>query len=512
MKKLPIGIQTFEELINENYLYIDKTEYLYQLLLGKYYFFSRPRRFGKSMTISTLEQIFLGNQELFKGLWIYDKIIWEKYTIIRLDFSSIYDKDKKLSDSIVNRLETIANEYGLNLEKDTVKEKFQELILKLSVNKKVVILIDEYDKPIVDHIENNENANLNREILQNLYSVIKGNDNNIKFLLLTGVSKFAKVSLFSEFNNLHDITTTKTFSAMCGITEDEMQLYFEPYIDKLKLDYSDTYSDIKKEIKSWYNGYSWDGVISVYNPFSILNLFSNMQFDNYWYYSGTPKFLLSYIKKYQFTSLDIEKQVIDLSHFNKHEIDNMSLLSLMFQTGYLTIKAYYRHNNTVLLDYPNKEVENSFTTHLLSEFNNGQTDKTAMLVRDLDNALSNNNLDKFIELLKVTFKNVTYPNIEDSEKYYHSIFYLVLKLLGFNIESEVMTIDGRIDAVIHTETTIYVIEFKIGDAQKALAQIKEKNYHQKYLHENKSIVMLGIGFNLRKKNIGSVEIEKVKEI
>jgi len=353
---------------------------------------------------------------------------------------------------------------------------------------------------------------MNREILQNLYSVIKGNDNNIKFLFLTGVSKFAKVSLFSEFNNLSDITTDSSYSNLCGITENELTLYFESYIEILKQHCKDDFPDIHAAIKTWYNGYSWDGKNFVYNPFSILNLFSKKKFDNYWFQSGTPHFLVKYMKINNFTSFDIENRMINTNLFDSHDIEHLSFYSMMFQTGYLTIKAYYPQSLNALLDFPNKEVEMSFSTHLFTEFNKGQIDRTNVLITNIESALNTNNIDKFIELLKVTSKNVTYPNIEDSEKYFHSIFYLVLKLLGFNIESEVMTIDGRIDAVIHTETTIYVIEFKIGDAQKALAQIKEKNYHQKYLHENKSIVLLGIGFNLRKKNIGSVKIEKVKEL
>lgn len=508
MKKLPIGIQTFEKLIEENYVYIDKTQYLFELMQNNYFFMSRPRRFGKSMTISTLEQINLGNKELFKGLWIYDKIVWEKYPIIRLDFSSIGFMDIGLDIAISNKLKQIANEYGIELTQTGIALQFQELIQKLAQIKSVVILIDEYDKPIVEHIDNIEKSIHNRDILRNLYSVIKSNDKYIKFLFITGVSKFAKVSLFSELNNLMDITLHSKYASICGITQEELNFYFDENIKQLEIKNQDIYTNIKQTIKDWYNGYSWDGENTVYNPFSILQLFEFQKFDNYWFQSGTPSLLVKYMKTNMITSFDVENVVLDTSIFDFHDIENISLYSLMFQTGYLTIKEVFPTQNTVRLDYPNLEVSRSFSIHLLTELNNTQIDKTGILIRDLDIALRNNNIEKFIELMKVTFKNVTYPNIENKEKYYHSIFYLVLKLLGYNIQSEVMTIDGRIDVVIHTNTTIYVIEFKTGEAQKALEQIKAKNYHQKYANEKKEIVLVGIGFNLRKKNIGDFVVEK----
>ncbi len=511
MKKLPIGIQTFSEIINENYLYVDKTQEIAKLLNGKYYFLSRPRRFGKSLTISTLEQIFLGNQELFKDLWIYDKIEWTEFPIIRIDFSPASHKLIGLENTIISTLKNIAEKYNIIFVSQDYSSMFRELIVKISKEKRVVILIDEYDKPIIDFVDDLEQAKKNRDILKNFYSVIKGADQNIRFLFITGVSKFSQVSIFSDLNNLNDITIGSNFANLVGYTQTELDFYFKEGFENLELKYKDVFPDIKQVVKEWYNGYSWDAENFVYNPFSILNLFYKNILDNYWFKTGTPTFLIKLIEKNNYDAFDLENINVNTAFLDKYDIENIELISLLMQTGYLTVKQVDIKYNIFTLNYPNREVAESFSNYLITSFNKNTHEKNSILLNQLIFSILKNDLVQFIETIKSIFANITYPNIDNKEKYYHSIFYLTLKLLGFNIESEVLTIDGRIDAVLQTDTHIYVIEFKISTAKTAMKQLKTKNYHQKYMNQSKSIVLLAIGFNMNEKKIGDYLIENVKK-
>lgn len=491
-------------------MYVDKTEHLHRLISrGKYYFLSRPRRFGKSLMVSTLKEIFEGNRNLFRGLWIEDKIDWEPRPVIFLDFSEVVSREIPLQESINSELDRIAQGFGLTLRSNSNDQKFRELIEQVGAERQVAILVDEYDEPIINFLDDMPRAEENREILKNLYSVIKGNDQHIAFFMLTGVSKFSQVSIFSDLNNLYDITVDQEFSQMLGYTEDELKSYFADYIRDLKAALNGEYPDIEETIRNWYDGYSWDGVHFVYNPFSILNLFRKQSFRDYWFATGTPTFLMRLIKERNYSIPDLKKKEISLRAFNKFDVLNVEINSLLFQTGYLTIKEIHELKQTVILDFPNKEVENAFSFFLLSEFAEKSHENTDSLVLQMNSSLLKGKVDDFIELLKVMFANIAYPiqpgresGISDMEKYYHSMFYLVLKLLGYNIEAEVVTAAGRIDSVIETPEFVYVLEFKLSDAAAALSQIQSKNYHQKYLGTGKQIVLLGIGFDAQLRNIG----------
>ncbi len=502
MKNLPIGIQEFSEFSKGNYLYIDKTEHIYKLLKNKYYFLSRPRRFGKSLLLNTIKEVFKGNRDLFEGLWIYEKIDWEEYPVIKISFSTVDYTNLGLARAIDDMLFDIAGEYGISLEKPSFSSRFKELIQKLSENKKVVILIDEYDKPIIDYIDDIPQADENRRILKNFYSVIKDSDDYIKFFFVTGVSKFSQVSIFSYLNNLFDITLDKNYSTITGYTQEELEQYFPEYIEKVAKDYEGVFDNLMKQIKKWYNGYSWDGRNFVYNPFSILNFFSQRNFGDYWFSTGTPTFLMKLMKQNRYTVFDLENRTVSKNSLNKYEITSVSLIPLLFQTGYLTIKEYNLRDMTYRMDFPNAEVESSFTIYLLASLNDGHIDKADYLLINIRDTLRNNNIEKFIELINILFKGISYIIADNKEKYFHSIFYIIVKLLGFHIETEVMTIDGRIDCVISTDKYIYVIEFKAGqDAKTALQQIKEKEYHKKYLTEKKSVTLMGINFSIENKKI-----------
>ena len=503
MKKLPIGIQEFSKLREGGFLYVDKTEFVYNLInSASYYFLSRPRRFGKSLLLNTIKEVFKGNKELFEGLWIYDKIEWEEYPIIKISFSSVDYFNLGLEKAIDSMLEDIAKDYDIVFEKQSFSSRFKELIQKLSSNKKVVILIDEYDKPIIDYIDDIPQADENRKILKSFYSVIKDSDNYIRFFFVTGVSKFSKVSIFSDLNNLNDITLDENYSVITGYTQEELEYYFPEYINSVEKKYKGIFADIIAEIKKWYNGYSWDGSTYVYNPFSILNFFAKRAFRDYWFSTGTPTFLMKMIKDKRYTTFDIENKTIFEDELDKYEITRISLIPLLFQTGYLTIKSHNIRNQTIRLNFPNREVNRSFSIHLLAELNDGHIDKASSALYQIMQSLENNETEKFIELINSLFKGISYIIADNKEKYFHSIFYLIVKLLGFTIETEVMTIDGRIDTVITTDKYIYIIEFKAGqDAKAAMEQIKEKEYHKKYLTDKKSITLIGINFDIENKCI-----------
>jgi len=511
MKKLPIGIQEFSKLREGDFLYIDKTEHVYNLInSASYYFLSRPRRFGKSLFLNTIKEVFKGNKELFEGLWIYDKIDWEEYPVIKISFSTVDYINLGLANAIDNMLSGIAKKYGVKLEQPSFSSRFGELIRKLSENKKVVILIDEYDKPIIDYIDDIPQADKNRRILKSFYSVIKDSDDYIKFFFVTGVSKFSQVSIFSDLNNLNDITLNEKYSTITGYTQEELEVYFPEHIDSVRKKYENIFSDIIAEIKKWYNGYSWDGNNFVYNPFSILNFFDNREFGDYWFATGTPTFLMKLIKQNQYTAFDLEKRTIYKGDLNKYDITRITLLPLLFQTGYLTIKKSNLIDMSIVLDFPNAEVERSFTIHLLAELNDGQIDKASSMLYQMTEALQNEKTENFLELINILFKGISYIIADNKEKYFHSIFYIIVKMLGFTIDTEVMTIDGRIDAVINTGKYIYVIEFKAGqDAKTAIEQIKEKEYHKKYLVEKKPVTLIGINFNVENKCIEEYLTEKI---
>jgi hypothetical protein len=376
MKKLPIGIQTFSEIITENYLYVDKTKEITELLQGgKYLFLSRPRRFGKSLLISTLSEIFSGNQKLFQGLYIYDKIEWQSYPIILIDFNLIsHTNDEVFKTSLLSYLDDVAAEYDIILSNTLIKDKFAELIKKISkkTQQKVVVLIDEYDKPIVEHIDDIEKATKNREVMRDFFGVLKSSDPFLRFVFLTGVSKFSRVSIFSELNNVRDITFSRQFATLLGYTQKELESNFDSYIQDLGSVLEIKKPQLLTKIKTLYIVYSWNAKDKMYNPFSILNLFVDQQFDNYWFATGTPTFLMKLIKKTELDTTQFENKKVSKILFDSYNIENLNIFALLFQTGYLTITEINQKSRTIqyVLNYPNFEVKQAFMTFLFNSFTN----------------------------------------------------------------------------------------------------------------------------------------------
>jgi len=522
MKNLPIGIQTFRDLITQNYLYVDKTKEIYNLFArgGKYYFLSRPRRFGKSLLVSTLKEILSGNKELFKELWIYDKMEWKKYPVIHIDFLKInYKTPEKLELSLKKTVKKLAKEYNLEFdtdEGDDCKELFYNLIegLGKTHENQVVILIDEYDKPIIDFIETEDIdiAFANQDVLKKFYSVLKSADEYIRFVFITGVSKFSRVSIFSNLNNLNDITIDDNFSSLLGLSHDELPKYFDNRIEPLCKKMKMSKNDFLGHVKQWYNGYSWDGRHFLYNPHSILNFFYKNRFGNYWFASATPGFLINHMKKRQKDIRALEREEVDESIFESYDIENLEVIPMLFQTGYLTIKDIIPVGikSKYVLSYPNEEVKESFLKHFLSNYTTEEPGIVGRKILDLVEAAGKDHLENFFNIIKSLFASIpSHLFIKNREAYYHSIIYMILKLLGVYIKVEDHTNKGRIDAVIETDSNIYVIEFKMGTPDEALLQIEEKKYHEKYLSSSKSIQLIGVGFDREEKNISDYKVKPV---
>ncbi|MGA1870338.1 MAG: AAA family ATPase [bacterium] len=507
MQKLPLGIQTFSEIITENYLYVDKTQYIYSLITsGKVYFLSRPRRFGKSLLISTLEALFRGEKALFKKLWIYDKWDFKEYPVIKLDFLGLdINSPDDLKDYITRNLMRIAEIYKLKINKYTpYTERFYDLIVALAKKNKVVVLIDEYDKPIIDFIKDREKAITHREVLRHFYSVMKKADEFIKFIFLTGVSKFSKTSVFSGLNNLRDLTVESKYAAMLGWTYEELTTYFADFLDELGKKICLEKDDLMKSVEEWYNGYSWDGLHKVYNPFSILSLFIKQEFSNYWFATGTPTFLVDLIRDKEYNLPGLENLIAGNELLDSFDADNMAIEALLFQTGYLTIQEIVRDGlkQYLILNYPNFEVKESLLNHLVASYIDKPVGASDIIFLQMRKDLETRNIQAFFEKLEGIIMGIPYNIIVEKEVYYSSLLYTILALVGIRAEFEVQTAIGRLDAQIEFKNIIYIFEFKYDkSAQEALDQIIRMRYRDKYKGSNKDIILLGVCFNRKAKSI-----------
>ena len=504
---LPIGIQNFPDMINQGYIYVDKTYLIDQLISsGKAYFLSRPRRFGKSLLLSTLESIFKGQKALFQGLAIdkadYD---WTAHPVLRIDMSEMStETTQTLILSLRQKLLATLQSYGCQLEDDQLPltTLFKLTIEALSGINRVVVLIDEYDKPLINHIDDPLTAKANRDLLRNFYAVLKAQDANLRFVLLTGVTKFSKISVFSGLNNLNDISFDQRYATLLGYTQHELEYYFAQRIEDLAKHLCLPLSDLLIKIKHWYNGYCFcHDTETVYNPFSSLLLFDKQRFSNYWFETGTPSFLVKLIKQKGFPIEQIETMPVGEDAFSAYEVEQLDTLPLLYQTGYLTIKDYDMDTRLTQLGYPNVEVGQSFMQSLLNEY--GYIEKgiaNSYLVK-LVSAIKANDLPTFFDTLKLFFANIPYDLHIASERYYQSIFYFVFRLLGIQVQTEVHTNKGRIDAVIELDDRVYIFEFKLdGTAQQALAQIQANGYAEKYA--NKQCILIGVNFDQGQRNVG----------
>ena len=507
MKNLPLGIQTLSEIRDNNCIYVDKTALVHQLVTtGKYYFLSRPRRFGKSLLISTLKSLFLGQKVLFEELWIEDKWDWSKTNpVIHLSFDATNYQGYGLEKAISKDLEACAKDYSIQLVETDFKSQFSELIHSLSTQYgKVVLLIDEYDKPIIDYLEDTkiEQAKANRLILRDFYSVLKNADSQLKLVFITGISKFSKVSLFSHLNNLTDITLNKRYASLTGYTQTELEFYFEDYITSCSEEIGMSRDELLAQMKLWYDGYSWDGITELYNPFGTLNFLNDQFFKNYWFSTGSPDFLMKQMRK--FDRFDVENSVIDAAMLDKYDIENLLLIPLLFQTGYLTVKKANPRTGELVLDYPNKEVRQSMYSFLIDDIaQNPHRLHTGLTIQDINKAFLAKDLFKVKEVLNGLLGDLpseTYQN--QYEGLYHGLVHLIFSYLGMFVSSEVHSSKGQADSVVQTLTDVYIFEFKFNKtADEALQQIIKNNYAAKYRASGKTITAIGVNFNSTGKEI-----------
>ena len=511
MKKLPISIQTFQYIIEQQMLYVDKTKFIHELASsGKYYFLARPRRFGKSLLLSTLKSFFQAQKELFKGLYIYDaEKKWISYPVIHLDYSKVNYRDTKaiFTSSMLAHLQEIADEYELVLSQPDIPTAFNELVLKLhkKYDQKVVVLIDEYDKPLLDSLTKPAELERNRIILNNLYGSIKGHDKYLRFVMLTGVSRFSKVSVFSGINNLDDISMNKAYNSIVGFTQAEVEAYFAAHLKVLGTTFSMSVAELMPHLKEWYNGFSFDGISKLYNPFSIIKLFTEYEFRNYWFSTGTPTFLIDLIKSQKQLPEEFEQlKTTDLIG-STTQIKNFPLIPLLYQTGYLTIESIRRDGLRpyYYLNYPNREVSDSFLTHITAAFLNKDQFEITPESIDLRDALIAENIDLFVKKCQSFLSDIPGRLHIPREAYYHSLTYLMLRLVGAKALLEKETDKGRIDAILEFPDKVYIIEFKFAHktnvkkastlSSRALKQIEEKKYYEAYVGSKKRILLLGLG-------------------
>lgn len=522
MKKLPISISEFDRLIRQNCVYVDKTRYLYKMATeGMFYFLSRPRRFGKSLLVSTLQNFFEGNKELFKGLWIENADWdWAAHPVLKIDFSEISNETpEKLKEGIWLTLAGFAQDHGLNLSSKLLPESFKEVIIGLNRQKGegVVVLVDEYDKPLITHLGKGEAAleiaKRNRDVLRDFYGVLKGGNVNaaLQFVFITGISKFARVSIFSELNNLNDLTMHPAYAELLGYTQEELERAFAGFIRTLAEDSNESAHIVLDKLKTWYNGYRFTVKEAlVYNPYSIVNVFEKGLFQNYWFETATPAFLVDLIKEKHYPIADIENLQLQETSFSAYDLDRLDLEPLLFQTGYITIHEF--DGSRYRLGYPNQEVKTAFLSHLYKSFVDIPSTALREQYTRLHEYLEQDHLDLFIETANAILSAIPYPHIEgQDEHYYHTVFYLMLAASGVLVHTEVLTSHGRIDMEVHFHDRIYLVELKCNQsAEQAIAQIKEKKYFEKHLQSGKKILLLGINFSTPERRIAGWQVEVIK--
>ena len=520
MQDLTSSIYTFEDLIHGNYLYVDKTEYIWKLIrpYKGIYFMSRPRRFGKSLTVSTLKAIFQGKKELFDGLAISDMDYdWKEYPVIHLDMANCDTKTPlELRKYLVHILAELAitHNVSVDIQEDGLAASFESLLRVIAKKSSIVILLDEYDKPLLNTLTSPE-ANECRDVLKGFYSSIKKCESLERFVFVTGVTKFSHVSLFSELNNLTDITMHADYATMLGYTQDEFEKNFSDRIDDAVSKLNIQREELLTEIKAWYDGYRFHAQSStVYNPVSLAQYFINScEFKNYWFSTGTPSFLIEQIKKTNFDFEDILSRPVSALAFDAFEIDNIDPLSLLLQTGYLSIKSMQKKFNMpwYWLDFPNQEVSVSFNTYLLNAYAGKFKNDITNFCEQLADAMVNGNIELLRKALEAFFAGIPYDVHHKNESNFQNIFFALFRLLGYYISSESRTSDGRIDAVTQTDHWIYLFEFKLDHDDSALTQIKEKEYFKPYLLSTKRIMLIGVNFDTTSGKLSNWKNEEIKK-
>ena len=507
-KIYPIGIQNFESLRQDGYFYIDKTALMYQMVkTGRYYFLSRPRRFGKSLLISTLEAYFQGKKELFTGLAV-EKLEkdWIKYPILHLDLNiEKYDTPESLDKILNDNLEYWESQYGTRPSETSFSLRFAGIIQRAceKTGQRVVILVDEYDKPMLQAIGNEELQKQFRNTLKPFYGALKTKDGYIKFALLTGVTKFGKVSVFSDLNNLDDISMWNEYVEICGVSEREIHENLEAELHEFAAARGITYDKLCEDLRECYDGYHFThNSIGMYNPFSLLNAFKRKEFGSYWFETGTPTYLVKLLKKHHYDLERMAHEETDVQVLNSIDSESTNPIPVIYQSGYLTIKGYDEEFGVYHLGFPNKEVEEGFIRFLVPFYTNVSKVETPFEVQNFVREIRSGDYDSFFRRLQSFFADTTYEVIREQELHYENVLFIVFKLVGFYTQVEYKTNNGRVDLVLKTDKFIYIMEFKLdGTAEEALQQINDKQYALPFAADGRKLLKIGINFSAKTRNI-----------
>ena len=515
LRKLPIGIQTFSEIRKENYLYVDKTAFVWRIAnTGKPYFLSRPRRFGKSLLLSTFEAYFEGRKDLFEGLALAGmEREWKQYPVLHLDLNAEkYDAPQALVEILSRQLTLWELKYGKGVDEETLAGRFSGVIRRASEQAGcgVVVLVDEYDKPLLQALGDNALLDDYRKTLKAFYGVLKSSDRYLRFVFLTGVTKFAQVSVFSDLNQLQDISLWPDYATLCGITLDELLRDFRPELEILAASNDLSYDETVGRMKRLYDGYHFfQNSLGVFNPFSVLNALKAKVFDNFWFQTGTPTFLVELLKRsdYDLRTL-IDGIEAPASSFMDYRVDANNPIPLIYQSGYLTIKDFDKRFGNYLLEFPNDEVRYGFLNFLVPFYTPMKDDDQGFYIGKFVYELEHGDYDSFLTRLQAFFADFPYELNDKTERHYQVVFYLVFKLMGQFTDAEVRSARGRADAVVKTPKYIYVFEFKLnGTAEQALRQIDDKGYLIPYQADGRELVKIGVEFSAEQRNIGRWLVE-----
>ncbi len=518
LKKCPIGIQTFEEIINKDYLYIDKTEYVYSIAHGdsKYYFLSRPRRFGKSLLASTLHNYFAGKKELFKGLAIEKlETEWVEYPVLHFDMSLAKHLNKeKLNEYLVWQVRNYNQKYGLTKNNDAeVNTQLADLIKCAyeQTGRQVVVLIDEYDAPLLDVVHEDENLPALRNVMRNFYSPLKACDPYLRFVFLTGITKFSQLSIFSELNNISNISMLKPYAAICGITKEEMLEQMNEYVERLAVSLEMTKEETLLKLKEKYDGYhfTWPSP-DIFNPFSLLNAFANDELNDYWFGSGTPTYLIEMLRKFHTLPSEVGHSMQAIAASFDAPTERMTnIMPLLYQSGYITIKNYDKLTRLYTLDIPNREIRVGLMQSLLPNYLANESAMGLTTIARMYGAIAGGDMDSALHLLQEFLSTVPYCDNTNYEGHYQQLFYIIFSLFGMYVDVEVRTPKGRVDVVMRTAHALYVIELKLGkSADAAIAQINLKNYPERFALSELPVVKVGINFDAEKHTLGDWIIEE----
>ena len=512
--KLPVGISSFEVLRENGFLYVDKTAAIYRMVdEGRYYFMARPRRFGKTLLVSTLRCLFEGRRELFEGLWLAENAdwAWEPHPVVLLDFNQIsHDTPEILEAGLKEALDTIAQAHNITLRKQLLKEHFLHLLLRLSeqTGQSVVVLIDEYDKPIIDHLghgpEALDIARANRDVLRNFFGVLKGGDvaRVLRLVFLTGISRFSKVSIFSELNNLNDLTVSTRYADLLGYTQAELERDFQPHLAQFAETQQISIADALEQLQRQYDGYRFSvAPIQVYNPFSTLKALWEQQFGAYWFETGTPAFLVNLLKERRYPLPQIERLTAPATIFGTYDLENLQPEAILFQTGYITITDV--EGRLYHFGYPNREVKTAFLETLLYTFAGENKRPLGTHVARLAAHLQREDFEAFFEAIQAIFASIPYTlNTQRDEAYFHTLFYLMVSASGVEARSELLTSRGRIDLAVELPDAVFIMEFKCGQSpQVALRQIEEQGYAERYRGHGKQLWAMGLEFDTEERNL-----------